>query len=236
MPVGLTLLGPAWSEGRLAALADGLHRANATTVGATATPIPPPAAPDAVGEHETALFCVGGHMAGLPLNGQVTALGGRFVAEVKTQPVYHLFRLGDRPGMLQAADGVAIAGEVWALPTLAIGALLAQVPAPLSFGTVKLEGGSCLGFLMEAAAAAGAEDISRFGGWRGALAQAAAPLVAHWPGDAFIDSGCRLMGLSLAPDWRPGVIGNLRTLMAQGGLLLDDPLPDDLEAAPVFTA
>ncbi len=175
-------------------------------------------------------------MAGLPLNGQITALGGRFVAEVKTQPLYRLFRLGDRPGMLQAADGVAIAGEVWALPTAAIGALLAQVPAPLSFGTVKLENGPCLGFLMEAAAVAGAEDISRFGGWRGALAQQPAPVAESWPGEAFIESGCALMGLSLDPAWRPGVIGNLRTLMAQGGLLLDDPLPDGLEPAPVFMA
>ncbi len=236
MPVGLTLIGPAWSEGRLAALADSLHRANAATVGATAAPIPSEAAPDPVGAGETALFCVGGHMAGLPLNGQVTALGGRFVAEVRTQPIYRLFRLGDRPGMLQAADGVAIAGEVWALPTIAIGALLAQVPAPLSFGTVKLEDGPCLGFLMEAAAAAGAEDISRFGGWRGALAEQASPVPPAWPGEAFIETGCTLIGLTLEPEWRPGVIGNLRTLMSQGGLLLDDPLPDDLEAAPVFVA
>jgi allophanate hydrolase len=48
MPVGVTLLGPAWSEGRLAALADSLHRANAATVGATAAPLPPSAAPDPV--------------------------------------------------------------------------------------------------------------------------------------------------------------------------------------------
>jgi hypothetical protein len=175
-------------------------------------------------------------MAGLPLNGQITALGGRFVADVKTQPLYRLFRLGDRPGMLQVADGVAIAGEVWALPTSAIGALLAQVPSPLSFGTVQLEDGPCLGFLMEAVAAAGAEDISQFGGWRGALAQQPAPVAATWPGEAFLDSGCSLMGLTLDAAWRAGVIGNLRILMAQGGLLLDDPLPDDLEAAPVFFA
>jgi allophanate hydrolase len=237
MPVGLTLIGPAWSEGRLAALADDLHRANTTTVGATAVAIPPAGAPDPVGAGETALFCVGGHMAGLPLNGQVTALGGRFVSEVRTQPLYRLFRLGDRPGMLQAVDGVAIAGEVWALPTSSIGALLSQVPAPLSFGTVKLESGPCLGFLVEAAGVVGAEDISQFGGWRGALAQQAAPaVVAAWPGAAFVESGCALMGLSIDPAWRPGVIGNLRTLMAQADLLLDDPLPDDLEAAPVFVA
>ncbi len=35
LPAGVTLVGPAWSEGRLAALADRLHRAATSTVGAT---------------------------------------------------------------------------------------------------------------------------------------------------------------------------------------------------------
>jgi allophanate hydrolase len=41
LPVGITLLGPAWSEGRLAGLADALHRMFATTVGATGQTLPP---------------------------------------------------------------------------------------------------------------------------------------------------------------------------------------------------
>ncbi len=52
------------------------------------------------------------------------------------------------------ANGAAIEGEVWALPTAAIGALLALVPPPLGFGTVALEDGPCLGFLAEAHALA----------------------------------------------------------------------------------
>jgi allophanate hydrolase len=63
-------------------------------------------------------------------------------------------------------DGASIAGEVWALPTAAIGALLARVPPPLSFGTVQLADGPCLGFLAEAFAVADAPDVSRYGGWR----------------------------------------------------------------------
>ena len=35
------------------------------------------------------------------------------------------------------------------MPTTAIGALLAQVPPPLGFGTVELDDGPCLGFLAE---------------------------------------------------------------------------------------
>ena len=173
-PVGVTLIGPAWSEGRLAALADHIHRHSVHTVGATGHPLPLEAAPDPLAADETALFCVGGHMAGLPLNGQITALGGRFVREVSTAPLYRLSALGNRPGMRRVEnDGAAIAGEVWALPTTSIGALLAQVPQPLGFGTVELADGPCLGFLAEPAGLAGALDITQYGGWRGWLAEGA---------------------------------------------------------------
>jgi len=165
-PVGGVLLGPAWSEGRLAPLADALHRRFADTVGATGQGLPPPLAPDELAAEETALFCIGAHMSGLPLNGQITSLGGRFVREARTSPDYKLFALGARPGMVRAADGAAIAGEVWALPATAIGALLAQVPPPLGFGTVTLEDGPCLGFLAESSGLAGAAEITHLGGWR----------------------------------------------------------------------
>ena len=164
LPVGVTVIGPAWSEGRLAALADHIHRSFA--IG----DMPPAAMPGAVAADETALFCIGAHMAGLPLNGQVTALGGRFVREARTRPEYRLHALGARPGMLRGGTG-AVAGEVWALPTAAIGTLLAQVPPPLGFGTVALEDGPCLGFVAEAAGVEGAREITEFGGWRGWLAR-----------------------------------------------------------------
>ncbi|HBK06532.1 MAG TPA: allophanate hydrolase [Acetobacteraceae bacterium] len=165
-PIGGVLLGPAWSEGRLAPLADALHRKFATTVGATGQALPVSAEPDRVEAGETALFCIGAHMAGLPLNTQITALGGRFIREARTAPAYRLFALGNRPGMIRADDGAAIAGEVWALPTSSIGALLAQVPPPLGFGTVTLDDGPCLGFVAESAGVADAREITHLGGWR----------------------------------------------------------------------
>jgi allophanate hydrolase len=166
IPIGGVLLGPAWSEGRLAPLADALHRHFAVTVGATGQALPPPAEPDALSADETALFCIGAHMAGLGLNTEITSLGGRFLRQALTQPAYRLFALGNRPGLVRANDGAAIAGEVWALPTAAIGTLLAQVPPPLSFGTVSLDDGPCLGFLAESACIANATDITASGGWR----------------------------------------------------------------------
>ena len=162
LPVGVTVLGPAWSEGRLAAIAAHIHAA--FTEGVT------PLEPDPLDAGETALFCIGAHMSGLPLNGQVTALGGRFLRAATTRPEYRLHALGPRPGLARATPGAAITGEVWALPTTAIGALLAQVPPPLGFGTVALEDGPCLGFLAEAAALEGTTDITAHGGWRAWLA------------------------------------------------------------------
>ena len=159
LPVGVTVIGPAWSEGRLAAIADTIHRAF--------TPGLEPAAPDdPLSPDEAALFCIGAHMSGLPLNHQITSLGGRFLRVARTQPDYRLHDLGNRPGMARSASGAAIAGEVWALPVTAIGALLAQVPAPLGFGQVALEDGPCLGFLAEAHGLEGTPDITAYGGWR----------------------------------------------------------------------
>jgi allophanate hydrolase len=175
LPVGKMLIGPAWSEGRLAALADVVHRASVDRIGATHMMLPLAAAPDALVADETALFCIGAHMSGLPLNHQLTDVGGRFVRPAQTAPQYRLHALGDRPGMVRTIDGAAIEGEVWALPTTAIGALLARVPPPLGFGTVQLADGPCLSFLAEAAGVAGARDITGHGGWRAWLERAGGP-------------------------------------------------------------
>jgi allophanate hydrolase len=163
MPVGVMLLGPAWSEGRLAAIADHIHRSFTTGLA--------PAAPaDDLAPGETALFCIGAHMTGLPLNHQITGLGGRFLRTANSTAEYRLHAMGNRPGMARGNPGSAVAGEIWALPTTAIGALLALVPAPLGFGTVALEDGPCLGFLAEAQALQSAPDITAYGGWRAWLA------------------------------------------------------------------
>jgi allophanate hydrolase len=166
LPVGVTILGPAWSEGRLAGIADAIHRAATDQVGATSLALPAAIEPDGPAAQETALFCIGAHMSGLPLNQQITRLGGRFLRTAATRPAYRLFDLDDRPGLLRASGGQSIVGEIWALPTASIGPLLAQVPSPLGFGTVALLDGPCLGFLAEAQGTATARDITSFQGWR----------------------------------------------------------------------
>ena len=65
------------------------------------------------------------------------------------------------------AGGGAIEVETWSLDADAFGRFVAAVPGPLCIGTVVLaDGSTCKGFLCEAHAVAGAEDITGFGGWR----------------------------------------------------------------------
>ena len=118
----------------------------------------------------------GAHMSGLPLNAQLTSLGGEFVKKAKTASTYKLFKLNGfmpaRPGLLRVhAGGTAIALEVWRLPLTQYGAFVAGVPAPLGFGTLILEDETIVqGFLCEAYATEDAVDISALGGWREFLA------------------------------------------------------------------
>ena len=53
--------------------------------------------------------------------------------------------------------------------------------------------------------------------------------------DALIDGMAPLLGLPIEPDFRPGIVANLRTI-ARHAELLDVPLDDRAEPAPVFGA
>jgi allophanate hydrolase len=177
LPAGVTLLAPAFREAMLAEIAAPLHRRAGVPMGATGFPVPPPA-PIAYGtEALVPLLVVGGHLAGQPLNRQLTDLGARFGKAVRTAPVYRLFALPGtpaRPGMVRVAEGgTAIEGECWLLTPEALGRFIGLVPAPLGLGPVELaDGRRVTGFLCEQVATAAAEDISRFGGWRAWLDQA----------------------------------------------------------------
>jgi allophanate hydrolase len=125
-----------------------------------------------------ALAVIGAHLAGLPLNHELTELGGAFLRAVETTADYRLFALPGtprKPGLLRVADGsgAAVKAEIWTLDPAGFGAFVDMVPAPLSIGTIRLaDGSSVKGFLVEAQAVAGGADISRFGGWRAYLASA----------------------------------------------------------------
>lgn len=128
---------------------------------------------------------VGAHLTGLPLNHELIALGGTFVRAAGTRCSYRLFALAGgpplRPGLLRVPnrEGASIAAEVWSLPPEGFGRFVAGIPAPLCVGTLLLNDGTePKGFLVEPEGLHGAEDITRFGGWRAYLAAIAAPTPA----------------------------------------------------------
>ncbi|BCM89750.1 allophanate hydrolase [Abditibacteriota bacterium] len=118
----------------------------------------------------------GAHMSGLPLNVQLAERGARLLQKTRSAPIYRLYALPggppQRPGMVRVSEGGApIELEVWSVPIEAYGSFVAGIPSPLGIGTVELEDGSKVqGFVCEAVAAEGAEDITEFGGWRSWLA------------------------------------------------------------------
>ncbi|MFC7052079.1 allophanate hydrolase [Hansschlegelia quercus] len=172
-PAGVTLIAPAGHDFRIAAIGEALHIAGAVPVGATGrAPSPAPARAAAAGPDEMELVVVGAHLSGMALNGEVTKLGGRFLRAVDTERSYKLFSLPGkvaRPGLLRVrtGEGAAIATEVWALPKSAIGPFVSAIPSPLGFGTLRLADGTTpFGFLVEPEGIVGAEEITRYGGWR----------------------------------------------------------------------
>ena len=181
-PASVTLIAGAGEDVRIAALAARLHGEAGGTLGATAWPVPAPAErSSALASDEIALLVAGAHMSGLPLNGELTRLGARFLKPARTAANYRLYALAGgppfRPGLVRAEDGAEINTEIWALPKAALADFIADIPAPLGIGTVTLKDGTTVkGFICEPSALTGARDITRYGGWREFLGAGAAAL------------------------------------------------------------
>lgn len=151
------------------------------------------------------LFVVNGlHMRGGPLSSQLEAAGGTYVRDAQTVPQYTLHAIKPlaaappslthrgMPGLLYHPPchhdhaTASILVEVWDIPDSAIGGLLAGVPPPLAFGSIRLvategNGGAAevlKGFICEGWVRGGGvregvamTDITEFGGWRAYMEQ-----------------------------------------------------------------
>lgn len=169
LPFGVTLIGPAFSDGALAVLGDALHRA-------VAADLPALSADDGT----VHLAVVGAHLRGQPLNHQLTGRGAAFLRTDRTAAHYRLFALAGtapaKPGLVRQPGfaGPGLEVEVWALSAAAFGAFTQEVPPPLAIGTVELADGTAVkGFVCEPAGLEGAVDITDHGGWRRWLERAA---------------------------------------------------------------
>ncbi|MFC8518747.1 allophanate hydrolase [Streptomyces sp. NPDC057257] len=149
LPFGVMLIGPAFTDDRLARIA-------------------------AVLQPETRLAVVGAHLTGQPLNPQLLSLGARLDRTTTTAPAYRLHALRTeppKPGLEYVGEGGAkIEAEVWRLPAEGLGHLLTTLPRPMALGSVQLsDGTSTPGFLCEPSALGNAEDITSYGSWRNYL-------------------------------------------------------------------
>jgi allophanate hydrolase len=171
-PAGVTLIGPAWSDARLASYAAAMHQAAGTPLGATGI-----AQPDLINETRASadgrveIVVFGAHMRGEPLNHELTGLGAVFNRSCQTAARYRMFALEgaiQRPALgRDSTHGRSLAGELWSLPLEALGSLLARIGPPLGLGKVLLDDEQAkVGFICEAGALTNARDISEFGGWR----------------------------------------------------------------------
>jgi len=173
LPAGITLIGPAFSDDALAPFAGTMHAAAACGMGRDRAAAVPSAPLPAIPEGWLLIAVVGAHLTGMPLNTELTGPGGVKLAETTTAPGYRLFALPGtvppKPGLIHdpAFAGPGIAVEVWALPADAFGTFVARIPAPLGIGKLMLADGSAVsGFMCEAHAVQGADEITAYGGWR----------------------------------------------------------------------
>ncbi len=172
-PGSVTFLAKAGQDALVASMAMRIEALGARTLGATDWPFTPakPLPDRPVGTVQLAVC--GAHMAGLPLNPQLTSRGATFLRATTTNADYEFFALPGgpphRPGLvrIQAGQGREIAVEIWDMPIAALGSFLAGIPSPLGLGTVHLaDGSTVLGFLCESIATQGATDITELGDWR----------------------------------------------------------------------
>ena len=162
LPFGVTLMAPAFSDAKLIRLAHWWEGS------------PPGNYFQQTGGIELAV--VGAHLAGQPLNHQLTSRGASLLRTTTTAPKYRLFDLTSttppKPGLLRVAEpqpnGIEV--EVWRLSKEAFGSFVAQIPPPMGIGNIELADGSIVkGFICEPYALEGAKEITALGGWRNYL-------------------------------------------------------------------
>ncbi len=175
-PGSVTVLGKSGADALTASLARALHDKAEVKLGATEWTLPETdIEAGKPTEVEIEIAVVGAHMSGLPLNGELTRLGSRFLRKSKTAPMYRFFSLAGgppkRPGIIRDENGSSIELETWAVPLSRFGEFMAGIPQPLGIGTLVLETGEQVkGFICEGIGIEGATEITHHGGWRNYLA------------------------------------------------------------------
>ena len=181
LPFGITLAAPPNSDEVLLSLASRIHSKAELPPGIKETSFP---CCDALETNPANRFVdiavCGAHMRNLPLNFQLTDIGGKYLETRKTIDKYRLYALPGgpphRPGLIKAQPGASIEVEIWRLSKAGFGDFVSKIPSPLGIGQVELDNGDQVcGFLCEAYAIRDARDITEFGTWRKFITQTESP-------------------------------------------------------------
>lgn len=171
IPWGVTLFTDAFRDVALLGFAGRLHRACDLPLGATGRKVARGAVAEAAAFNDRIEVVVcGAHLEGQPLNWQLTERGASLRQRTTTSADYRLYALpdGKRPALSRVdTDGSAIEVEVWSLPHDSFGSFVDAILPPLGIGKVELADGRWVsGFTCEHYGLSGAQDVTRFGGWR----------------------------------------------------------------------
>ncbi len=180
LPAGITLIGPAGADQRLAEFAAAWQplfgKADQSEAVAMA-PLP-------CNAPTVQVAVVGAHLYGQPLNWQLLESSARLQRLTTTSADYRLYALANtsppKPGLVRVpVQGASIEVEVWEMPLSLFGAFVTAIPAPLGIGSLQLADGTWVkGFICEPAGLEGALDITDFKGWR-AYRAAQTSSIAH---------------------------------------------------------
>ena len=172
-PGSVTFIAPAEADAAAAALGSLIEACGDRKLGATRWPFRATSLTDSASAKVVRIAVCGAHMSGLPLNHTMTEIGARFVRAEKTANDYRFYALPSekvaRPGLVRTASGTgaSVAVELWDIPEHKFGSYIMTIPAPLAIGTIHLASGETVnGFLCEAVAAEGSQDITKLADWR----------------------------------------------------------------------
>ncbi|MGN2414148.1 allophanate hydrolase [Pseudomonas syringae] len=181
LPAGITLIGPAGADQRLAEMAAAWQPLFGQADQSEAVAM----APLPCNSPTVQVAVVGAHLVGQPLNWQLLEGGARLLRTTTTSADYRLYALAGtsppKPGLVRVlAEGTSIEVEVWEMPLSQFGAFVAAIPAPLGIGSLQLADGQWVkGFICEPGGLEGALDITDFKGWRAYRAAQTPSSIAH---------------------------------------------------------
>lgn len=119
------------------------------------------------------LVVFGEYLRGQPRHSDLAKLGARYTGFAQTAPRYRMVALPGTPmqaGVIDADGGAALLAERWLISPAGMNEFLADLPAPLTMGTVELDDGTQVtGTLCDPAAAVRGTDVTDFGCWRAYL-------------------------------------------------------------------